>query len=132
MEEALVALVIANTGVSGIADSRIWWARAPRSKPQKPYAVMRRIGNQPDYHMKAASGLHESRVQIDSYGETYESAKSLARALQAAVSGLNDTVSGRRFQGIFIDNERDLSNEEEPGAVKHLFAVSFDITIWHD
>lgn len=130
MEEALVDLLLANAGVAAALERRVWWARAPQGTPARPYCVLRVISDPPDYHMGGASGLVRSRVQADVYGETFEQARTARRALTAAISGYRGPAGARNFQGAFIDGGRDLPDEDDAG--DHLFAVSFDIILWHD
>lgn len=130
MEEALVALLMADAGVGAALGTRIWWARAPQGQPERPYCVLRLVSGPPDYHMGGPSGLVRSRIQFDAYGETYEQAKTASRALAAAISGYRGQAGAKTFQGAFIDGGRDLPDEDDAG--EHLFAVSFDIILWHD
>lgn len=130
MEEAFVGLLLADSGVASALATRVWWGRAPQSKAALPYCVVTRISGRRDNHMTGPSGLVESRIQINCYADTYTSAKTAARAVQAAVNGYRGTFAGKQFQGAFIDGERDLPNESEAGAAR--FAVSFDLRIWHD
>lgn len=76
--------------------------------------------------MRGASGLVESRVQVDSYADTYTAAKGAARDVQAVISGYQ---SGD-IQAIFMDSERDLP-AADAGEVNHLFRVSLDLIIHH-
>lgn len=130
MEEALVALLLADAGVAAALGTRIWWARAPQGQPARPYCVLRAISDPHDYHMGGPSGLFRSRIQTDVYGETYAQAKTASRALSAAISGYRGPAGAKTFQGAFIDGGRDLPDEDDAG--EHLFAVSFDFILWHD
>lgn len=132
MEEALVAMLLADSGVAALAGARIWWGRAPQANATRPYVVMRKVSGRPEYHMTAPAGLSETRVQLDAYGETYASARLTARALQAKLSGFRGSSGGKSFQGIFVEAERDLADAADAGTVEHLFGVSFDAIIWHD
>jgi hypothetical protein len=131
MEEALVAYIIAASGVTallGTTATRVYWGKAPQNVTQ-PYVVLSRVSGVRDYHQLAASGLIASRVQADCYGITYASAKGVARALEARLSGYRGTTSGEVFGGIFLDAERDMTEDDD--SPDKLFRTSLDFIIWH-
>lgn len=131
MEEALVAYIIAASGVTallGTTATRVYWGNAPQNTA-KPYVVLTRISGVRDYHQTAASGLVASRVQADCYGLTYASAKGVARALEARLSGYRGTTGGEVFGGIFLDAERDMYDDDS--TPDKLFRTSLDFIIWH-
>ena len=117
MEEAITALL------AGVASGRRYWGRAPQSAA-RPFIVLNRIDGQRSYTTQAPTNHVASRVQVDCYGDTYTSAKGIARAATAVLSG----YSGGIIQGIFVDGERDLP-ASDAGEVNHLFRVSIDIMV---
>jgi hypothetical protein len=119
MEEALTALL------APVASGQRYWVRAPQNKA-RPYVVLNRVGGLPNYHMQGASGLVESRVQIDCYADTYTACTSVARSVKAILSG----YKGGAIQGVFVDSERDLP-AADAGEVNSLFRTSIDIIILH-
>ncbi len=120
MEKALTALL------ASVAGGRRYWVRKPQREPARPYVVMQRISGVHDYHLQGPSGYVASRVQIDCYGDTYDSAASTAGAVRGVLSGHRGGV----FQGIFLDGERDLP-AADAGEVTNLFRVSLDFMIHH-
>lgn len=126
MEEALVALLLADAGVKLLLGTRLNWGRAPQTQGTATYAVLQRITGQRDYTMQRASGYVQSRVQVDVYAVSYTATKKAARAIIAATSGRK----GGLFQGIFVDAERDLP-AADPGEVTNLFRTSIDLIIHH-
>lgn len=119
MEEAMTALL------ASVAGGRRYWVRAPQTAA-RPFVVLQRISGVPDYHFQGPSGLVASRVQIDSYADTYSSAKATARAIKTLLSG----YSGGDIQAVFIDGERDLP-AVDAGDVTNLFRTSLDILVHH-
>jgi hypothetical protein len=83
-----------------------------------------------DYHSTGASGLRETRVQVDCWAETYAKAKGIARAVEAVVSGYSGTVGGVWFQGIFIDTERDDDTGNAGDGVTR-YRTMLDLSVWH-
>ena len=131
MQGALTSLLLADSGIAAVLSNRINWGRAPQKVLAKPYAVMQKISGLPDYHMRAPSGLVTSRIQFDVYSNTYETARSAADALIKLLSGFTGTVSGTKFQGVFLDGDRDLT-AGDAGDVNILFRISLDFIFWHN
>ena len=128
MEESLIALLLASTGVSDLVSARVNWNRiAPPAG--SPYVILRRISGVRYYKMSGTTGLVESRVQVDCYGSTYASAKAVARAVEAVLSGYSGTQGATTFDGIFLIAERDLIDDDESPADLH--GVSLDFMVWH-
>lgn len=117
MEEDLTTLM------ASIAAGRRYWVRAPQNTA-RPYVILNVIDTPRGYTMKRQDGLTQSRVQADVYADSYSSAKSVARSIVTLLSGYR----GGKFQGVFVDSERDLP-AETAGAVSQLFRVSIDLMI---
>lgn len=130
MEEALRAQLTANAGLAALVGSRVSWGLRPRGNAL-PAVALHLIGAGPDYTMDGASGLAQSRVQIDCWALSYADMAAVARAVTAALSGLSFTVEGVVFQGLFLDSGRDLPDEGTPPD-EMFFRRSLDFMIWHD
>ncbi len=107
MEEALIALLLADAGVAGIAAARIF----PGARPQGsalPAVVLHRISGAPLYADDGEVGLEKARIQVDCWADTYAGAKLLARAVTAVLSGFEGTAGATHFHIIELDAERDL------------------------
>lgn len=133
MEEALTLLLTADAGVRTLVRSqgvtRVNWVTAPQGVA-RPNIVLQRISGVRDTPMDGPSGLIETLVQVDCYGLTYASAKGVARAVEAVLSGYSGTSDAEYFGGIFLVNERD--GYEDEASPDKLFRVSMDFRIWHN
>lgn len=121
MQEALTALLLADTAIAGLTGSgdRLYWNVGEQGKPD-PMAVLYLISGVPDYHMQGPSGLVESRVQVDCRAGTVAEALALARAVEARLSGYRGTRDGIKFMGIFKQSERArFDAEPKPGTHMH-------------
>ena len=127
MEEAIRALLLANSGVSGLVANRVHWVNRPQGSVL-PAIVLHRISGQPDVHYRGESGLVQTRVQADCYGRTYASSVGVARALQAVLGGYSGTFSGVRFSPITIDSIRSDYESAEPDEI---YLTGVDLLIWH-
>jgi len=127
MEEALVSFLLAAAGLSSLLSTRIHWLQAGQSL-NKPYVTLTRISGNRSMNFQGANGFVESRVQVDCYGLNYGSAKQVARAVEARLSGVRVTHSGYVFR-FFLDGERDIF--EDADTPDKLYRVSLDFLIWH-
>lgn len=128
MEEALRECLLAATAVSALVGKSVHWVQSPQGTPS-PRIVLYRISGIRNMRMDGPTGLVASRVQIDCLGRSYESAKTVARAVEARLSGYSGTFSGVVFQGCFLIAERD--DHEDAETPDKLFRTSLDFNIWH-
>ena len=117
MEELLTSLL------ASVAGGRRFWVRAPQ-KAARPYVLLQRASSALSYHMQGATGLTAIRVQIDVYADRYIEATTVARSINATLSG----YSSGKIQAIFVESERDLP-AADAGEVSSLFRISIDIII---
>lgn len=127
MQEDLLTFLLANGGIAALCADRIAWVTRPRGSAL-PAVVLHLISGRPDYHHQGASGLAESRVQADCYATTYLASLTLARALEAAVSGYRGTVGTTKFQPITIASVRSDYGDTDPDEI---FLTSLDLMVWH-
>lgn len=129
MEAGMIALLLAAPAVTAIVDNRIY----PLSRPQGaalPSITLQRISGAPLYADDGEVGLINGRVQIDCYGETYTSAKTLAAAVKSTLSAVIDTIAGGvDFKYILVEDERDI-RETGAAQVDYPFRVAIDFDVW--
>ena len=128
MEEALVAFLLADAGLASLVGSRIHWVRSPQGAAS-PRVVLYAIAGMRDMSLNnGPTGFISSRVQCDCIGISYGSAKSVARALEARLSGYSGTLGLVRVEGAFLVGERDdYFDTDTPDKV---FRTSLDFNIW--
>lgn len=130
MQEALHQLLSGDAGIAIHFSDRINWSRRPQEDTEYPACMLTRVSSVPEYHSGGTASLASSRVQVDTWAETYEAAALAARAIKSLMSGYSGTVAGVGFQGCFLEGERDFA-DEELDANRRLFRVSQDFIIWH-
>jgi len=126
MEEAIRALLLADSGVSGHVGGNVNFGTHPQGKPF-PAIVLNTVSDAEGYTLSGPNGVTQARVQADCYADTYGAAKLLSRAVRSLLSG----YSGGAFQGVFHVGTRDGreggSNEaERPYRVSMDFMVHFN------
>lgn len=129
MEEALLSYLLAASGITSLVGTRINWVRSPQGAVS-PRVVLTRISGLRDMTLNnGATGYVTSRIQVDCIGTSYGSAKTVARAIEARLSGYSGTTGGIRFLGCFLIGERDdFFDTDTPDKV---FRTAIDFNIWH-
>lgn len=102
MEEELIALLLASSGVTALCGNRIDFGGNPQGTPD-PRIVLWTIGDAEDHNLEGPDGHSVGRIQADCYGGTYLAAKQLSRAVRVALDG----YTGGGLQGVFLAGTRD-------------------------
>jgi hypothetical protein len=113
MEEALIAYLLAGPAVAALLGDRLTPGVRTQGAPL-PAGVFNVISDLPDYTNSGPSGTVQARIQLAAYGDTYASAKALARAMRDRISGLRVTTGGWHIQGVFQQNARDTFTHDAP------------------
>lgn len=124
MQTALTTLLLPVAELGG----RINWVYSPRQGEAYPYSVLRVISWGQGYTSCGAQNYADTRVQIDVWGNSYAQATEAAQAVKALLSGYQGSVSGIKFQGIFLDRYSD-SADENTGSETLLYRVLQDYLI---
>jgi hypothetical protein len=127
MEEQLRALLLAATGVTALASTRVNFGEHPQGQPL-PAVVLNTVQDAEGHDLEGVDDLSQGRVQIDCYAATYGAAKLLARAVRGALDG----YKGGDFMGVFLVSARD-GREGGTNEADRPFRVSMDfLTNWSD
>jgi hypothetical protein len=102
MEEELRALLLSSSGVSSHVGKRINFQTHPQGQAL-PALVLNTISDVQEYTLDGATGINESRVQVDCYASNYGAAKQLSRSVLRLLSA----YQGGGFQGVFHVSSRD-------------------------
>lgn len=126
METDFRAALIAAAGL-GLPATRISWGAHPQGEAL-PAIVLNVIDDAQGLTLQAPDGLHRGRVQVDCYAATYAAAKTLSRAVSAALHG----YSAGNFRLVAHTATRD-SREGGSNEAERPFRVSLDfMTYWRD
>ena len=131
MKEALRSYLCADAAIAALVDKRIAWGARPRASAL-PSICLHQISGVRQYAMMAPSGLVNARVQVDCWGLSQADVTAVARAVNAAIGGLRQTVGGVQMQGVFLESEQDMTDEGGAAPAELLHRVSMDFMIWHD
>lgn len=129
VEEPIIARLLAAVAVAALVSTRVY----PVSRLQGsalPAITVQRIDGAPLLTDEGASGLENPRIQIDCWGSSYGSAKTVARAVVANINAFDGTLSGVNIPLIELEAERDMPREAGANANEYLFRTSLDFQIW--
>lgn len=125
MEEALIARLLATAAVTALAGSRIRPTQRVQAEAT-PSVVVTTVAGGDIYHHGGKANIDAALVQIDCWATTMLAAKSLARAISAALSGQAFTQGAVHFQRVLIESARDSVEGENP----RLFRSMLDVRVW--
>jgi hypothetical protein len=128
MEEGIITKLLATSGVTALVSDRVHPGRRPQASAL-PAIDIASISGAPVYTNDGESGLERARVEINCWGSTYTSAKTVARAVKAALSAFFGEAGGINFQYILLDTERDM-NETGSNQAEYLYRTSLDFIVW--
>lgn len=113
IEQGLVALLNATTAVTNIAPIGGFLSQLPPDQ-QLPSWTYQIASNPKDYELTGAVNLEMARFQFDCYGLSGAEAISLAKAIDAVLSGYKGTLTdpdATQVQGCFRSNRIDFFDD---------------------
>lgn len=120
MEEAIRARLLATAAVTALCGQRIDFGASGQGAAY-PRVVLFTIGDAEGHNLQGPDGHSIGRIQADCYATTYGQAKTLSRAVRAALDG----YSGNGLQGVFLAGSRD-TREGGTNEADRPFRVSLD------
>lgn len=128
IEQALYVKVTGTAAIAALIGLRLYPGRIPQESALPAILYFKATGDRV-HSLAGPSGLADPTFQFDIYASGsggYKVCKNVARELRLALDGYRGSVSGVNIQGIILDSEQDMY-EEEP----ELFRVSMDFRVWH-
>ena len=123
MDEALHALLLANTALTARVGQRIYWGEAKQGEAL-PAVVLNIVGGADQPHLTGTDGLWRYRVQADCYGLDRPTARLVSRDMISLLHG----YTGGGFNAIFLDSQREDDDSAAPDRPTR-FMLDFNI-IW--
>ncbi len=106
VEKAIIARLKAFAGLTALVSTRIYSSTAPQNVVS-PYVTLFRISTDRLSAMGLDIGIARARVQVDSWGATYASAKDVAEQVRAALQRFRGTSATIEILDVFILGEQD-------------------------
>lgn len=126
MEEALVARLLADSGVSSRVEKVVWGVRPQGTA--LPAVVLLNASPGRGYTFKSAGGLSGSLIQFDVWALKFSEAIAVFRALLVEME-TPVTVGDTEFGMSFLERQSN-GSEDVPG-VGTIHRISADFTVWH-
>lgn len=123
MDEALHALLVADTAISARVGGRVFWGMATQGAAL-PALVLTIVSGADTPHLTGTDGLWRYRVQVDCYGLDRPSARLLSRDVISLLNG----YAGGGFNFIGLDAMRE-DFEDAAADQPTRFILDFNI-IW--
>jgi len=112
MEEDLLALLLASSGVTALVGDRIDWGAIPQGRPW-PCVALHLISDPGDHTLDGPTGMMAARVQVDAWALTIGEAVVLGRAVRDALDGYRDDKFGSVLR-VNRRTDRDGSHADRP------------------
>ena len=125
-EAAIYAQLSGDAGVTALVGARIYAQRLPQ-RPTLPALSYTSISKIRPQAMGVATGLSETRVQVDAWATDYATVRGLADAVRAALERARGSIGGVTVQDILPENEGDALDDEGTR-----YRVSLDWRVWHE
>ncbi len=125
LETALYSRLTGYSGLSTLVSARVYPLILPQS-PTYPAVTYQRIDGPRESALSAEMGLAHPRIQVDSWGKTYASAKAVATQVRGALQRHSDSGSDPVWLDTLLDNDED-SYESDI----RVYRVRADYIIWH-
>jgi hypothetical protein len=123
--EGIYARLAADPGITGL-DAGVFPALAPKES-SLPYVVYLQVGGATVNSLGGANRLQSARLRFSCYGNSYGTAKGLAKAIKDSLNGLAVTLAGGIVvQGAWLEYEGD---DAEPDLQGTVFASHVDFAL---
>ena len=125
LEAVLYAHLSSYAGLVAIVSDRIYPVIMPQN-PTYPTVTFQRIDGPREHAFVVDAGLAHPRIQVDSWGKSYASVKSVATQLRGAMERWADETTNPVVLDSFLENDED-TQEAETG----LYRVRQDYIVWY-
>ena len=111
-------------------DGRIYAGRIP-DKGKLPCVVIQVVSTTRHYHVGGESGITESIVQVDVWGESITEVDEIAELIRNRTSGYNGTAGDETIRVGLIVREGDTTDQPKDGSGKWIYRHSRDFQVFY-
>ena len=134
-QDAVRILLINDTDVSALVDTRVYSEYAPQSVAF-PYIVMQRVTAQHENYFLGSGGLVQPQLQLDLYTKTKADKDDLMEKVRAVIDGFrgNVTIGSETLYLQRCQLVRDLTDLVQPqdGSDRQIWRGSLDFELAHE
>ncbi len=80
--------------------------------------------------MSGASGLQETRIQLNCWSASYAEVQNLAEAVRESLLPMSGTINSTLICGVTSEGKRDTYEKPQSGEEVGVYGVSEDFNIW--
>lgn len=113
VEKAIIATLKAHAGLTALVSTRIYGVHAPQGVTA-PYVTLFRVSAERPSAMGDDIGIVRARVQVNSWGTTYASAKNVCDQARAALQRFDGVAASITVLDTFLLSEQDLHEPDVP------------------
>jgi len=130
VQSAIRTKLLASAGVTSLVGTRITLKTAPTNYGY-PRITLNLINTNTDHHLGGASGLANSRVQVDCWSKTSTQATALGAAVRSALDTYSGTSDGLVIDSCIIEDESDEYEAPTDGSQRGTHRTRIDFSVWH-
>lgn len=129
-EKAVYSVLAAATGVTNLVPaSKIFPAGRRNQSVAAPAIVYFRDGGRRVYSLQGPSGYDKAHIRVDIFGRSFPEAKSIADAVETALSGYRGIIAGVNVQSILLMDDHDVIDQDEEVFVTEEFHRAMDFSV---
>jgi len=129
VEERLYSILTGDPGVAALIGTRLYPDAAPQGAAL-PYAQYDQAGREQAMTHDGPVDLNSYLMGISMFAASKAGAKSLARAVRAALNGSRSSAGGLRLLGVLDESEDGDSDQPLDGGEQGRFSCSATYRIW--
>lgn len=135
IEESLIAFLLSKSGVTTLVSDRVYNDRAPQAttttRSTFPRILTTTNSSDVQYDQSGESGLVDRSVQIQCQGLSKSSAKAVAAAVKAELSGYTGAIDDDYTPCCMLRSETDSFVTPDDGSDVGIYLVDLDFRLWH-
>lgn len=129
VEKGLITYLNSKSAVTDLTSTRIYSPSAPDTETAFPRIVIHRVSTFRPYHLKAANGMPEARLQLECHASTPTAAKDLAEIVRPLVDGYAGAWGSHTIDRSKVDDEADLPDDPMHGEGRGPGAYRLDLLV---
>lgn len=128
--KAVRQYLLTKTSVTDLVGQRIYQGRLPQTSTTLPAATLRIISETLDNALNELGGLVYTRIQVECYGSTSESSRTVADAIMwCGIDAIKGTYTSVNIRGVSVEDGRREFEDEDSSGDDQRHVTSFDFMV---
>lgn len=129
LEQVLFTRLTGYSALAALVSTRVYPVEAPQN-PTTPYITFQRIDEDVVRGMTEDHGMTAPTIQIDCWGLTYPSVRSVAAQVRAALKRWSDAATSPVVLDSFLRRMQDRARDQDDPEDQRFYRTSMDFEIW--